>query len=132
LALGETNSVASALRRKSSAGIFSSGFSRKLLGDARQAELFDALLPDTHDYVIVVESIGRGYSRIKEVRPSLVVVFATIDDPGACQLLSMMTTDRDVMGIPIVTCMTWRDIDELDVMIDEIDPISRAPRSPPR
>jgi hypothetical protein len=92
-----------------------------IIGDARQAEMFDALLPETHDYVIFVESIARGYSRIKELRPNLVIVFATIDDPGACQLLSMLTTDRDVMGIPVVTSMTWRGIDEVDAAIDEID-----------
>jgi hypothetical protein len=94
-----------------------------VIGDSRQAELFDALLADSPDYdMIVVESILRGYSRIKELRPNLVIVFATIDDPGACQLLSMLTTDRDVMGIPVVTSMTWRGIDEVDVAIDEIDP----------
>jgi hypothetical protein len=69
-----------------------------------------------------VESFLRGYSRIKESRPNLVIVFATIDDPGACQLLSMLTMDRDVNGIPIVACVTWREVDELDAMIGEIDP----------
>jgi hypothetical protein len=93
-----------------------------VIGDSRQAELFDTLLADSPDHdMIVVESILRGYSRIKELRPNLVIVFAAIDDPGACQLLSMLTMDRDVSRIPIVTCVTWREVDELDSMIGEID-----------
>jgi hypothetical protein len=90
-------------------------------GDSRRAELFDALLADGYDCdVIFVDSIARGYSRVKELRPDMVVIFTLIDDPGACQLLSMLTVDRDTKGIPILTCAT-KHADPFDALLAEID-----------
>ena len=90
-------------------------------GESRHAELFDALLADPYDYdVIFVDSIARGYSRVKELRPDMVVIFALIDDPGACQLLSMLTVDRATRGIPVFTCATKHE-DRFDALIAEID-----------
>jgi hypothetical protein len=63
------------------------------------------LFVDTNDYdVIVMESIARGYSRIKQVTPDFVIVLMAIDDVAACQLLSMLKIDRDVSSIPLATC----------------------------
>jgi PleD family two-component response regulator len=94
-------------------------------GQAQRAELLDALLVDTNDYDIVfVESIARGYSRIKQVTPDLVVVHSEIDDVAACRLLSMLTIDRDVSRIPVVTCPMPYDVNELDDDIVEFDPDS--------
>ena len=78
-------------------------------GDSRRAELLEALSADPHDFdVVFVESIERGYAQIKELRPDIVVIFMAIDDVAACQLLSMLSLDRSVSGIPIVTCITGR------------------------
>jgi DNA-binding response OmpR family regulator len=66
--------------------------------------MLDALLLDTNDCdVLVVESFARGYSRIKELKPDLVIVYLEIDDWAACQLLSMLTIDDDTTGIPVLT-----------------------------
>jgi hypothetical protein len=74
-------------------------------GDPHRADLLDALIADENGFdVIFVESIERGYSRIKQVFPDVVVVYSPIDDAAACQLLSMLHTDRAVSGIPVVTC----------------------------
>jgi hypothetical protein len=43
--------------------------------------------------VIFVESVAHGYSRAKQLALALVVVLSEIDDPGACQLLSMLKAD---------------------------------------
>ena len=78
-------------------------------GDSRRAELLDVLSADPHDFdVVFVESIARAYARIKELRPDIVVIFMAIDDVAACQLLSMLSLDRSVSGIPVVTCITGR------------------------
>lgn len=78
-------------------------------GDSRRAELLHALVLDPHDFdVVFVESIARGYARIKELRPDIVVVFMAIDDVAACQLLSMLNIDRSVSSIPVVTSVTGR------------------------
>lgn len=91
-------------------------------GDSLRAQLLDSLLVDRNDYdVIFVESVARGYSRIKQLRPDCVVVFMEIDDVAAYGLLSMLSVDRDVSGTPVVMCVTkpssldfepvYRDID---------------------
>jgi len=66
--------------------------------------MLDALLLDTNDYdVLVYEVMPRGYSRIKELKPDLVIVYLEIDDSAVCQLLSMLTVDTDTSAIPVVT-----------------------------
>jgi hypothetical protein len=84
-----------------------SGIVVAVSGDTLLPDLLDALLVDRNDYeVIFVESVGRGYSRIKELRPDMIVVFMDLNDGPACGLLSMLTFDRDVSGIPVVMCVT--------------------------
>ena len=59
--------------------------------DALRSELLDRLIVDDNDCdVIVVESIRRAYSRIREGHPNIVVLFMEIDDVDACQLLSIL------------------------------------------
>jgi hypothetical protein len=70
--------------------------------DALRPEFLDKLLFDDNNYgVIVVESIPRAYSRVREVHPD-VVLFMEIDDVDACQLLSMLHADRALRGMRIV------------------------------
>ena len=78
--------------------------------DALRPELLDRLLVDGNDFnVIVVESIERAYSRITQVQPDVVVLFMNIDDVDACQLLSMLHSDRALRGMSVVTCATGPD-----------------------
>jgi CheY-like chemotaxis protein len=78
--------------------------------DALRPELIARLLVDDNNYnVIVVESIERAYSRIRQVQPDVVVVFMNIDDVDACQLLSMLHMDRGLRGMSVVTCTTGPD-----------------------
>lgn len=89
--------------------------------DPRREELFDALLDDPRDFdMIFVESIARGYARIKELRPDLVVVFTSMDDQESFQLLSMLAIDCDTRGIPVVTYAASRDL-KFDCMIPDIE-----------
>ena len=55
-----------------------------------------------------MESVAHGYSRIKQVMPDLVIVYLEIEDVAGCQLLSMLSIDDDLFGIPVVTCSTGR------------------------
>ena len=78
--------------------------------DALRPELLDRLLvDDNHCNVIVVESIERAYSRITQAPPDVVVLFMNIDDVDACQLLSMLQSDRGLRGVSVVTCTTGPD-----------------------
>jgi DNA-binding NarL/FixJ family response regulator len=87
----------------------------------RYQNLYDVLV-DTNDYdVIFVESIARGYSRIKQVTPDFVIVLLEIEDVAACQLLSMLKIDRDASGIPVVTCAIRREDSEFEDEIAELD-----------
>ena len=79
--------------------------------DALRPELLDRLLVDDNNInVIVVESIERAYSRIRQLQPDVVVVFMNIDDADACQLLSMLHSDRRLRGVNVVTCTTGPDV----------------------
>jgi CheY-like chemotaxis protein len=78
--------------------------------DALRPELLARLLVDDNNCnVIVVESIERAYSRIRQVQPDVVVVLMNIDDVDACQLLSMLHMDRGLHGMSVVTCTTGPD-----------------------
>jgi len=78
--------------------------------DALRPELLARLLIDDNNYnVVVVESIERAYSRIRQVQPDVVVVLMNIDDVDACQLLSMLHMDRGLHGMSVVTCATGPD-----------------------
>ena len=79
--------------------------------DALRPELLERLLVDDNDFnVIVVESIERAYLRITQAQPDVVVVFMNIDDVDACQLLSMLHSDRRLRGMSVVTCTTGPDV----------------------
>ena len=78
--------------------------------DALRPELLDRLLVDDNNYnVIVVESVERAYSRIRQVKPDVVVLLINIDDVDACQLLSMLHMDRGLRGMSVVTCANGPD-----------------------
>ena len=80
------------------------------------------LLVDTSGYdVIVVESIARGYSRIRQVVPDFVIVVHDINDLAACQLLSMLKLDRELSRIPLLTCAVQRDNRDLEREIVELE-----------
>jgi len=88
--------------------------------DPERAALLDALA-DAGDYdVIFVESVAHGYSRIKQVMPDLVIVYAEIDDVAVCQLLSMLNLDDDLFGMPVVTCATRRAESTFEDLVREL------------
>jgi DNA-binding response OmpR family regulator len=75
--------------------------------DALRPELLDMLLVDGSSYdVIFVESIARAYSRVRELRADLIVLFIEIDDEDACRLLSMLQNDRALSGVRVLVCPT--------------------------
>ena len=75
--------------------------------DSDRAELLEGLIYQTDDFdVVIVESLARAYSRIKELTPELVIVFIRMDDVAGCRLLSMLSLDRDTADIAVVTCAT--------------------------
>jgi DNA-binding NarL/FixJ family response regulator len=87
----------------------------------QRADVWNAMLFDTNDYdVVYVESIRKGYSRIRRVAPDL-VVFQEIDDVAACRLLSMLKIDAALSGIPVLTCAMRREESEFHVDIAELD-----------
>jgi hypothetical protein len=51
------------------------------------------------------EPVASNNSR-RQRAPALVVVLTEIDDPGACQLLSMLSADGAMPAIPVVTLVT--------------------------
>jgi len=82
------------------------------------AALLDELLADATAFdVVYVESIARGFSRVKQAAPDLVVVFLDVDDVAACQLLTMLSIDGDTSGIPVATWITGCDESELEEII---------------
>jgi len=90
-------------------------------GDPDHAEYLDALMLEVNDRgVIFVESVAHGYSRVKQLAPALVVVLTEIDDPDACQLLSMLKADGATSAIPVVTLATSRERSAFAEIIAEL------------
>jgi hypothetical protein len=84
-------------------------------GEQHRPELMNAVLADGAGCdVVYVESIERGYSRIKQIVPDSIVVFVGVDDVPACQLLAMLKLDRETCAIPLLACMHRRTPTELD------------------
>ena len=91
-------------------------------GDPQRAQLMDALLADVDlRDIVFVESIARGYSRIKQLAPDIVVVLLGDDPAPACQLLSMLNLDRDTSDIPVVTWMTRHEETEFEELLGQLN-----------
>jgi len=87
-------------------------------GETQPARFLGELLVDTNEYdVVVVESVERGYDRVKQEKPDAVIVYLAMDDAAMCQLLSMLTLDPETSAIPIVTWTERFDGGGLDCFI---------------
>jgi len=80
-------------------------------GDTHREALLGALMSDRHDFgMVFVEPIAGGYTRIKQIDPDMIILYCDIDDADACQLLSMLALDTDLSMVPVVTCLTERQL----------------------
>ena len=72
--------------------------------EGQRPRLLDNLLHQggEHDAVIL-ESIERGYARIKQEKPDSVIVYLAMDDPAVCRLLAVLKLDPETAGIPVLT-----------------------------
>lgn len=99
-------------------------------GDPERAQLMDALLADMDlRDIVFVESIAHGYSRIKQLTPDVVVVLLGDDDAPACQLLSMLSMDRETSDIPVVTWMTRHEETEFEDLLAQLNQDWSSPRA---
>jgi CheY-like chemotaxis protein len=73
-------------------------------GDDRAVSLLDAVLESGRYDVVFVESTAHAYSRIKRLRPNLVVICTQPGDLGAFQVLTMLKLDEDTRSISVLTC----------------------------
>jgi CheY-like chemotaxis protein len=70
-------------------------------------QVLETVLESSEHDVVFIESIAHAYSQIKRVTPDLIVVCLSGNDADqGCQVLSMLTLDRETSSIPVVTCMT--------------------------
>jgi CheY-like chemotaxis protein len=64
----------------------------------------DGLLAAVDAEVVVIESVGRAYSQIKQVSPHMVIMCLSFDDIDGCRVLSMLKVDPETSHIPVVMC----------------------------
>jgi len=92
-------------------------------GQAHSQEIEAVLGAVDHD-VVFIQSIAHAYVQIKRDVPDLVIVCLGGDDVDGCQLLSMLTLDRETARIPLRTCITAgssiRYADERDAAEDTV------------
>jgi hypothetical protein len=102
--------------------------------DPPPAALVHALLNQQNDYdVIVVESLARGYSKIKQLAPDLAIVLVEPDCVvAACQLLSILQLDAELSGTLVLTCTMRRGDGTVDVIatMRPGDPPCLSPAAP--
>ena len=86
--------------------------------DALRSKLLDALLDDAsiHD-IVFVEPLANAYKRIRQLAPELIIVQMRIDDEAACQLLTILELDRELLGIPVVTWATGENEAQTDSLV---------------
>jgi ActR/RegA family two-component response regulator len=81
--------------------------SRRLIAFVASSVSSDALdrLLDAGGYdVMLIDSMNDAYTQIKEVMPHLVIVCLQRDeDTLGCQVLSMLSIDRETSRIPVLT-----------------------------
>jgi DNA-binding NarL/FixJ family response regulator len=84
--------------------------------EALRSTLLDSLADDAslHD-VVFVERLANAYKRICQLAPELIIVLMRMDDEAACQLLTMLALDRELLAIRVVT---WT-IDEGEERTDQ-------------
>jgi CheY-like chemotaxis protein len=73
-------------------------------GDDRAVSLLDAVLESGRYDIVFVESTAHAYSRIKRIRPNLVVICTQPGDLGGFQVLTMLKLDEDTRSISVLTC----------------------------
>ena len=74
-----------------------------VVGSDLPERVFDAAVADGIHDLVFVESVASAYSRIKRIRPDLIVIRLSTEDLIGCQLLSMLALDDDTAGIPVVS-----------------------------
>jgi DNA-binding response OmpR family regulator len=74
-----------------------------VVGRAPAQHVLDRVAEEPGFDVVLIEPIQTAYSRIKQLAPTLVVMYFDGDDVAACQVLSMLKMDRATAGIPVVT-----------------------------
>ena len=77
-----------------------------LVGRYAHEHLDDAMFGVADCDVVFVESTAHAYSKIKRVRPDLVILCLSSDDLDGCQVLSMLALDNDTSRIPVLTFVT--------------------------
>ena len=70
--------------------------------------------------MVFVESSDRAYSQIKKVLPDLVILCTRVDRPEGFQLLTMLKMDGETRPIPVVTCATEYEGQDVDDVISQL------------
>jgi CheY-like chemotaxis protein len=73
-----------------------------LVGRYTHKHLFEAAGRVGDQQVVFIESTAHAYSKIKMVRPDLIVMCLANNDVDGCQVLSMLALDEDTAGIPVL------------------------------
>ncbi len=89
-------------------------------GNAEVLGMLDGVLDAGRYDMVFVETSNHAYSQIKRVLPNLVIICARLDRPDAFQLLTMLALDAETRDIPIVTCPTEWDGENLDEAISRM------------
>ena len=90
--------------------------------------LLETVLDAGHYDVVFVESTEHAYSHIKRLTPHLIIVCLDVDDLDGFQVLSMLKLDEETKGIPLVTCTTSHDDEEMpDELFDPPEGVFSQP-----
>ncbi len=96
-------------------------------GSSEVLDLLESSLAAGRYDMVFLESSDWAYSEIKRVQPDLVVLCVRIDDLDGFQLLSMLKLDPDTASIPVLTCTTEQEGQDLDAdLIAEAEEASVA------
>jgi DNA-binding response OmpR family regulator len=72
-------------------------------GHASALPFIESVLDTGRYHTVFVESSAQAYSKIRRIRPSLVILFLALDDADGFRALSMLKMDAATRGIPVFT-----------------------------
>jgi CheY-like chemotaxis protein len=88
-------------------------------GNAEVLGMLEAVLDAGRYDMVFVESSSNAYTQIKKVIPNLVIVCTRIEHLEAFQLLTMLKLDPETRGIPVLTCTTEYEGQDLESVLSQ-------------
>lgn len=89
-------------------------------GNSEVLGMLESILDAGRYDMVFVESSEHAYSRIRQIKPNLVILCARIEQLQAFQLLTMLKLDPDTRRVPVLTYTTEYEGQDFDTAVSQL------------